>query len=99
MANANLIVAETVRQQLGGNLFSMMTGAKNFVGSDSYLMFSLPSRRINKVKITLNGGDLYDMEFIKVWKGEAKEILKVKNLDCTQLQEEFTKATGLYTRL
>ena len=38
----DLTVANTILQQLGGNKFRVMTGAKNFVGSNDALTFRLP---------------------------------------------------------
>ena len=73
---SHMDVANTIRQQLGGNRFGVMTGAKNFAshgpekGTLGALSFTLPSRfakdGINYVKITLMGSDTYTVEFIKI---------------------------------
>jgi len=79
----SLQVAKTIRAQLGGNRFSSMTGAKNFMGSseESFLSFKLPSRfakaGINYVKITLNASDLYDLEFGKTSRKADPELKKL----------------------
>lgn len=56
----NLQVAETIRQQLGGARFAMMTGAKNFVGGENMLLFSVgrgAKAGINRVRVTLDPSD------------------------------------------
>ena len=73
---SHMDVANTIHQQLGGNRFGVMTGAKNFAshgpekGTLGALSFTLPSRfakdGINYVKVTLTGRDTYDIEFIKI---------------------------------
>ena len=73
---SHMDVANTIRQQLGGNRFGVMTGAKNFgahaaeKGTRGALSFTLPSRFakdcINYVKISLMGSDTYTVEFIKI---------------------------------
>lgn len=89
--------------QLGGNKFIAMTGAKNFVGSDNALAFSLPSRfakgGINKVRITLTPADEYDIEFFKLWGANCKPMGKVEGIYNDQLQEIFKQHTGLDTHL
>ena len=69
-------VAATIRQQLGGNRFILMTGAKHFSahaagkGVRGALSFRIPSRfakdGINYVKITLTSLDTYTIDFIKI---------------------------------
>lgn len=63
----NTMVAETILQQLGGNRFAAMTGAKNFVALENGIKFSIGRNvsKANMVKITVNSSDLYDVEFIK----------------------------------
>lgn len=63
----NMVVAENIRQQLGGSRFAVMTGAKNFVAIDNGLRFRIGrnASKANMVEITLNGLDLYDIKFIK----------------------------------
>ena len=71
-------VAKTIYQQLGGNKFIAMTGAKKFVAEEYALMFQIP--RFGKIRIKLNGKDLYDVQFIK-----AKKIATVFDLYFDQL--------------
>ena len=96
-------IAQTILNQLGGNRFIAMTGAKNFVGSDSALMFSLSSRdtknKSNKVRITLTNMDDYTVEFFNIRGVKVKEVSKHEGVYFDVLQEVFTRQTGLYTSL
>ena len=98
-------IAQTILQQLGGNKFVKMTGAKHLVALKDGLAFKLPSTRhfvkegINYVKIILNPLDLYDIEYGTI-KGFDYNIKATANgLYCDMLQENFTRTTGLYTSL
>ena len=99
-------IAQTILQQLGGNKFIAMTGAKNLgfdsKGSKTTLSFKIGrnSRSINYVKVDyISGKDLYDMSFFRLRAGQLKLIKKVSSIYGDQLQKFFTKNTGLYTRL
>lgn len=98
-------IANTILQQLGGNKFRMMTGAKDFVGGKDYLMFAVPARStkngINKVKITLELNDTYTIEFMKCnFKNYTCDtIVKDEIVYADDLQRFFTAATGLDTHL
>ncbi len=111
----NKEIAITIMQQLGGRRFVMFTGAKEFTTIKNGLQFKIGrnSSKANRVEITLNGADLYDMKFIKFRpfsvkvdhrKGEVKtieqkiELVKEWNdVYFDQLQDLFTETTGLYT--
>lgn len=95
-------VAKTILAQLGNNRFVAMTGAKNLVGGENSLSFSLPrgaKNGINKVKITLDPSDTYTVEFFKYRNFDLKLISESDNVYCDMLQEIFTNHTGLYTKL
>jgi len=108
-----MTVAQTILEQLGGNKFIVMTGSKNFVSDKNSLRMKLAGNksRANYLKITLNGLDLYDMEFDKCTAAkfnintgeyrdfEKKEIVRFNDVMFDQLQEIFTSVTGLYTHL
>lgn len=102
---SNLTVAQTILHQLGGRRFITMTGARDFVGGDSFLLFRLPARfareGINKVKVILDPSDTYTLEFLKCnfKKHEFQIIAKRNNIYHDQLQTIFTKETGLDTSL
>lgn len=95
-------VAQTILEQLGGNKFVVMTGSKNFIAGENYLRMNLTRNKAKAkwLKITLNGNDLYDMDFFTADK-EFNLTTKVKFEDVyfDQLQNLFTQATGLYTSL
>ena len=87
-------------KQLGGNKFIMMTGAKNFGVGPKGAGFKIGrnSKGVNFVRIDLKN-DLYDMEFFQVRAGKMKLKSKVKQIFADQLQDMFTKHTGMYTSL
>lgn len=96
-------VANTILAQLGGGRFSVMTGAKNFLGLPDGLAFSIGrnASSANKVKITLCGDDTYTVRFSKfsMKKLEDKELKVFDGIYAENLTEVFTRFTGLYTRL
>lgn len=94
-------VAKEILTQLGGNKFIAMTGAKNLVDGGKFLGFKLPRAKdgINYVKITLTSMDLYDIEFGGIRANDYKVVKKVGGIYNDQLQNIFTKVTGLHTRL
>jgi len=99
-------VAKTILEQLGGNKFIAMTGAKNFMSGSNYLIFSLPGSKgftknaINRVMISLNSLDTYDIVFSRIRKNSSPVIIEeVNNVYNDQLQDIFTNITGLNTKL
>ncbi len=67
-------IAATILNQLGGNRFIAMTGAKNFLATGDGLRFSIGrnASKANRVEIKLNGLDLYDIEFVKYTPSKLK---------------------------
>ena len=99
---SDMTVAKTILEQLGGNKFRVMTGAKNFMGfTDGLVMkIGMNSSNSNYLKITLNSMDTYDMEFAKVTRmGEKKSVTEYNNIYCDMLTDQFTSHTGMYTSL
>jgi hypothetical protein len=95
-------IANIIYNQLGANRFAMMTGAKNFVAGDDFLMFSIGKNQsvYNKVRITLTPDDLYDVEFFKMNRlGDIAKEKKYEGMYAEQLPTLFTDVTGLYTSL
>ena len=92
-------IATEIYNQLGGNHFKAMTGAKNFYATDQSLGFMLPYRlakdNINFVKITLNLMDTYDIEFKSVRGTIIKDICDVNMVYNDQLIEIIESKTGL----
>ena len=107
-------VARTIYEQLGGNRFVVMTGAKNLVGDGNTLRMTLPRNgsRANRLWVTYDEGlDLYDMRFFRYRPGRI-DIRTGKTIEekvsdekiyrgifFDQLQEIFTEHTKLYTHL
>jgi hypothetical protein len=93
--------ANTILNQLGGNRFAAMTGSKNFVSmSNDALGFKLSKNntKANYINITLNGSDLYDIEFRKITVKSNNLKESFKDVHVENLVETFENATGLYTR-
>ena len=64
----NQQIANTILQQLGGNKFVVMTGAKQLVAIENGLRFRIGRNdsKANMVRIVLKADDTYKMEFIKI---------------------------------
>ena len=92
-------VAETILEQLGGNRFVVMTGARSFLADGNVLRFRLPSNfaihGINAVSVTLNGADTYDLVFSKVRGSSVTEVAAVTHIYVDQLRNVFRSETGL----
>lgn len=97
---SNLIVAETILSQLGGGRFKVMTGARDFIGDNKSLRFRIPrSNGITHIHIALTPMDDYTVTFLRVHGLKVTEVGTLEGVYCDQLQEVFTRATGLDTRL
>ena len=90
-------------QQLGGNKFIMMTGAKNLAVDKAkntlHMKIGRNAKGVSHLRIKLTGADLYDMEFLQIRAGNIKVKAKVKGIYADQLQKMFTKHTVMYTSL
>ena len=90
-------------QQLGGNKFIAMTGAKNLAFDKAkntlHMKIGRNAKGVNHLRIKLTRADLYDMEFLQVRAGNVKVKAKEKGVYNDQLQKMFTKHTGMYTSL
>lgn len=99
-----MTTAQTILAQLGGNRFSAMTGAKNFVGGDDMLQFDLgrgAKNKANKVRVTLTTADLYRLDFYR-YNGRTFECPVVDTVDgvfAEDLRRIFTARTGFDTSL
>jgi len=96
-------IATTILQQLGGSRkLQMMIGLKQVISEPLgvTLVFPLPSHEgaVNRVRITLNGLDLYDMEFIRTRGTSLKVVKEFDNVYAEDLKSMFEKGTGLYIR-
>lgn len=94
-------VAETILNQLGGNKFIAMTGAKDLAADSNLLQFRIGKNKggYKGVKIELDNMDLYKVTF---WKMNRKYEVCCNifhGIYGDQLQELFTEHTGLNTSL
>ena len=99
-------IINTMIQQLGGNRFFAMTGAKpkykDLKGDPSVMMQLKRSQSKAKfLQITYNqGADLYTMLFFKMTKQYDRiEVAKFEGVYGDMMQPLFTKETGMYTSL
>lgn len=102
-------IASTILQQLGGNKFIAMTGSKNFIaGADEkgcFLRMDLAKNdgKVNRLKITLNSMDTYDLHFYNMRRvGYEFKITNDKHFAGyydDMLQDAFKKVTGFDTHL
>lgn len=98
-------VPRIILEQLGGNKFIAMTGAKKFDGTIYSLNFKIGKNKTsaNSVEITLKGDDLYMVQFRRISitkKGvDVKEIHTAHGVYADQLQPLFTEITGMHTSL
>lgn len=92
-------IANTILDQLGGRRFLMMTGAKFLLAHPNALSFQLPPNfarnGINRVRIELNGRDLYDLTFSRCRGLKIFFQTRVEGIDCEQLRPAFVESTGL----
>lgn len=97
-------IASAIIEQLGGNKFFAMTGSVcKYYDNDGAVTFKL--RRNNAkaqyLKVSLNSMDTYKMDFFTV-NTKTLDRTPIASYDlvyCDQLQDIFTKVTGLYTTL
>jgi hypothetical protein len=91
-------VAKTILEQLGGNKFLVMTGAKDLVALESGLRFKL-GRKFFTVR--LNQFDTYDLTLstFSMKTLEHKIIDENTGVYVSDLRNMFTAMTGLYCTL
>jgi len=94
------IVANTIKNQIG-NPALFMIGARDLMGFKNGFGFKLGKtpKKVNFVKITLNGKDLYDAEYgyIRGYKYTIKST--ESDLYCDMLNKSIERNTGLLTKL
>lgn len=103
-------VSQVILTQIGGRRFTAMTGAKNFVGGENTLSFTIAASNEAKIKgcrIRLDADDTYTMVFLK--KAKKDPVFKMSvgldvaversGLHAEDLQRVFTSVTGLDTHL
>ncbi len=101
-AMSNMIaVVTTILEQMGGNKFIAMTGARDFVAAENSLGFKFRgSQTYNYLEVRLTPEDLYDLRFCRLGRlGQVEEEEKIAGVFFDQLQPIFTACTGLDTHL
>ena len=88
-------IANAILEQLGGNKFIAMTGAKNFVSDGNTLRMTLPKNRskANRLYVTLDAMDTYTMYFFKYTAGRLNRKTFAWTPD---KQEDIKKISGVY---
>lgn len=92
-------IAQEILNQLGGNRFIAMTGAKNLLNGGTYLQFDLG--RGKKVRVNLDPSDTYTVTLYK-WNAralECKTVAERSDVYAENLREVFTDLTGLLCTL
>jgi len=97
-------VPQIILQQLGGDKFIAMTGAKDFIGGSEFLGFKIPKNMSSANRVTIKyfpARDLYEVDFIKSSRNglDTKIIKTYDNVYADQLREIFTSFTGMETSL
>ena len=107
------VQSSTIIEQLGGNKFLTMTGCKCLLALENGIRMDLVKNRsgANKLEITLDGTDLYNMRFYKHTVGRLNkksfvytddkltEVAEHNGVYAEQLQELFVVTTGMDTHL
>jgi hypothetical protein len=99
-------IAATILEQLGGHKFTFATGVKNLMAIENGIVMNLPrcSSKANRLKITLNSMDTYDVEFYrqtisrKTYDVTIKMVNKIEGAYDDMLAPLFEQETGMYTR-
>ena len=94
-------IAKTIAAQLGGTgRLSVMINARDFVADEAALMFRFSgSRKMNKIRISLNSLDLYDVDFYKLAKYDCKTVKSIENVYSEDLKRIIEAETGLFLSL
>lgn len=114
MGTRTQTVADVILEQLGGNRFLAMTGAKNLIDTGDGIRMTIPRNKskANRLEITLDmSADAYNMRFYRyspahadhrrmTWVDEkVTEVKAFNGVYFDMLQELFTEVTGMYTHL
>jgi hypothetical protein len=90
--------ANTVFNQLGGNKFCAMTGARDLCGDESMITFRIGRnpKGVAKVQIELDPSDTYTL---RTWTAKWDLLGEAHDVYCDQIVEVFEEMTGLRTKL
>lgn len=98
---SEILPAHITIQQLGGTRrLSAMIGAHSFTHSNEGKTLTFQYRAkspCNAIRITLNGLDLYDIEFIKIGRKLTVTTIETReNVDCDTLQQCIESVAKVY---
>lgn len=99
MDYANTILTQLAQANSG--VLKVMIGAKNFYKDEKrqlvgFQFMAGAKNKANRIEIKLNGLDLYDVTFFKMWKGERKIKGEFNNVYFDRLKSLFEEETLLY---
>lgn len=97
--STDMTVASTIAQQIGHRAFVMM-GTRYKLGDERSLAFDVRgSRTVNKIRVTLNVRNLYDLTFWKVRRvnGDFRVsvVEEVEDIYFDALRQVIERVTGL----
>lgn len=99
---ANQIAATIVNQLGGGRKLQMFIGLKQLINEPLGVTLVFPKPKhagaVNRVRITLNGKDLYDMEFIRTRGSSVKVVKEFNDVYAEDIKDRFEEGTGLFIR-
>lgn len=94
-------IIKTIWNQIGGNRFGIMVGAKNLAGKETTLQFQFMKNisNSNRLEIKLEWDDTYTLTFGHLNKLNYIIDKIFKDVYCDELAKTFESYTGLYTNL
>jgi len=97
----NQQIAQTILDQLGGNRFAAMTGAKNFVAIENGITMKLgrSASGITHMTVMLDASDTYTVRFQRVHGVKVTEKGTTEGVYAEMLRDIFESATGMFTSL
>ena len=98
---SNQLPAQIILAQLGGNRFSAMTGAKDFVTSGNNLSFKIGKNtgKVTHVIIDLDAADTYTVGFFNIRGASFKALSSHPMVYSENLRALFERVTGLRVSL
>ena len=94
---ANAIASTIVKQLGGGRKLQMFIGLKQLINEPLGVTLVFPKPKhagaVNRVRITLNGKDLYDMEFIRTRGSSVKIVKEFNDVYAEDIKDRFEEGT------
>ena len=96
-----MTTAQTIINQLGGNRFTAMTGAKNFSTGGNDVSFKIGKNhgKVTHVKIELDDTDTYTVKFFNIRGVNFKTLREDSMVYADNLRSLFESVTGMSTSL